>query len=41
MSVRKRCAEIGMSDFLVKPIAQVDMQRVVARLLPGTDERLL
>jgi len=41
MTVRKRCAEIGMSDFLVKPIAQVDMQRVVVRLLPGSGQHIL
>jgi signal transduction histidine kinase/ActR/RegA family two-component response regulator len=39
MSVRKRCGELGISDFLVKPIAQVDLQRVVARLLRGAGER--
>lgn len=39
MSVRKRCAELGMSDFLVKPVAQVDLQRVAERLLRGAGER--
>lgn len=34
MKVRKRCGEVGINDFLVKPIAQADIQRVLTRLLP-------
>ena len=31
--VRKRCVEVGMNDFLVKPIRRSDLQRVMERQL--------
>ncbi|MCR8924183.1 response regulator [Dasania sp. GY-MA-18] len=32
-SVRTRCVEVGMNDFLVKPIRRADLQRVMERQL--------
>lgn len=32
-NVRKRCIEVGMNDFLVKPIRRSDLQRVMERQL--------
>ncbi|MGK0440483.1 MAG: signal transduction histidine kinase [Pseudohongiellaceae bacterium] len=33
VEVRKRCMEVGMNDFLVKPIRRSDLQRVMERQL--------
>jgi two-component system, sensor histidine kinase LadS len=32
-AVRVHCAEVGMNDFLVKPVRRSDLQRVIERQL--------
>lgn len=38
MAVRRRCREVGMGDFLVKPVARSDIERVLDRILESRDE---
>ena len=40
MRVRRRCRDVGMNDFLVKPVPRSDIQRVLTRLLPATIDEI-